>query len=310
MTTEITPSISSGPPPGSEPPRAGRHPRRRLLLILAAALVLVILVATPLVLRGMQSSAQTELDDAITALQARQDTASVLVDAATASVSGAEQALGDSAGKVLAEDTRGELTSAIAAVAALVAPAAAELDAATEAITDAESINEGFFSTGSALRDAASALGSMSFDASENLGNVAGTLDPPVARVTTAVAEWQAEQDRIIAARYTNNVHATGWYPELDACAGSVDITAHYADVPTIAEHWSCGGKNFPTEAGTIITLTGDRAGTYRVDGKVKTVNQHVATVADVPRGHDLLYQTCDNGQSTTMFFVALTKLA
>jgi hypothetical protein len=34
-----------------------------------------------------------------------------------------------------------------------------------------------------------------------------------------------------------------------------------------------------------------------------------VATVADIPHGYDLIYQTCQNGQSTTMSLTALTKL-
>jgi hypothetical protein len=103
-------------------------------------------------------------------------------------------------------------------------------------------------------------------------------------------------------------VHAAGWYPELDACLGSVDLTARYG-VPTIAEHWSCGGRDFPDEAGTLITLTGLRAGTYRVEGIVAMLNQDTATTADLPRGFDLLYQTCQNGRSSSMSMTGLTKV-
>jgi hypothetical protein len=163
---------------------------------------------------------------------------------------------------------------------------------------------------GAGVRDDARALSAFDFGAAEGVDGVADELSAPVAAVTTAMAAWQAEQDRILRERYSNNVHATGWTPELDECIGSVDVTAHYQDVPTIAEHWSCGGKDFPDDAGTVITLTGVHAGTYRVDGIVAMLNANRNSTADIPRGFDLLYQTCQNGQSSTMSFTALTKIA
>jgi hypothetical protein len=138
---------------------------------------------------------------------------------------------------------------------------------------------------------------------------VAHDLALPIATVRTAMAEWKAEQERILRERYTNTVHATGWLPELDECQGSVDVTAHYLNIPTIAEHWSCGGKNFPTTAGTLITLTGEHTGTYEVQGIVAMLSVHRDDAHDLPRGYDLLYQTCQNGYSSTMSFIGLTKV-
>lgn len=63
--------------------------------------------------------------------------------------------------------------------------------------------------------------------------------------------------------------------------------------MPTIAERWSCGGKDFPDDAGTVIALTGVHAGTYRVDGVVAMLNADRNSTADLPHGFDLLYQTC-----------------
>ncbi|MGW8431572.1 hypothetical protein ACWGJ9_10815 [Curtobacterium citreum] len=107
---------------------------------------------------------------------------------------------------------------------------------------------------------------------------------------------------------YTVNVWTAGGQDEIDDCKGAVDLTELYG-VPTIAEHDRCGGDDFPKTAGAIIRLTGKDAGTYRVEGVVAHLNGKKNTSADIPRGHDLIYQTCDTG-FTNMSFTALTKIA
>ena len=109
------------------------------------------------------------------------------------------------------------------------------------------------------------------------------------------------------ASTYNKYVWTYGWQAQIDACQGAVDITAHYG-VAVIAEHWRCGGSSFP-RAGTLITLSGVRSGTYRVGSVVAVLNISTDGASDVPRGYGLLYQTCINGSSARMSFTALTRV-
>jgi hypothetical protein len=293
----------------ADPPRSRRAVSRLTVIlgVLGVALVAIV-VAGMLVLQGMRTEAQAQYDAELTRFEAAQAEALLEVEGAQAAIDAAAEVLDGSAGKVLVEDSRAALTTALD-------DARGTVDAATAALAEHKSLADesagadpGPLDSGATLRDGAVTLASFSENSLGTVTDVAGQLTPHVDAVTAAMAAWQAEQDRIIAARYTNHVHAVGWTPELDECKGSVDLSAQYGTA-AIAEHWSCGGKNFPDEPGTIINLTGVREGTYRVEGIVKMVNQHVATVADIPHGYDLIYQTCQNGQSTTMSLTALTKL-
>lgn len=109
------------------------------------------------------------------------------------------------------------------------------------------------------------------------------------------------------ASSYNKYVWTYGWQAQIDACRGAVDITAHYG-VAVIAEHWRCGGSSFPG-AGSIITLSGVRSGTYRVGSVVAVLNISTDSASDVPRGYGLLYQTCINGSSARMAFTVLTRV-
>lgn len=102
-------------------------------------------------------------------------------------------------------------------------------------------------------------------------------------------------------------VWTNGFQSEIDACNGAVDVTGNYG-VPVIAEHWSCGGAWFPG-SGTVITLSGVRSGTYLVGGVAAVLNANTQGTRDVPRGYDLLYQTCINGSNSTMSFTVLTRV-
>jgi hypothetical protein len=284
---------------------------RGRLIAVAALLVLVVLVG--FAVRAVSLSvALGEYDAAAAAFQADQSTAVQTVTDGESALDEAIAVLAASEGKVLTEQPRTDLAAAIEAATGRLSTAAQELTAA-ERVADASFVSTTLFDLdldiGAGVRDSAQTLASVEFAAAAGVDGIATDLTTPVAAVTQAMADWQIEQDRILAARYTNNVHATGWNAELDQCIGSVDVTAHYEGVPTIAEHWSCGGKDFPDDAGTIITLTGVHAGTYRVDGIVAMLSASRHGTADVPRGHDLLYQTCQNGQSATMSFTALTRL-
>ena len=278
------------------------------MIVAAGALVLLLLLV--LVVRAVSlSAAQGEYDAAAAVFQNDQAAAVRTVTAGESALDGAIATLSASEGKVFTEQPRLELADAIDTATTRLSTAARELTAAESTAASAVASTT-LFEMGVGVRDNARTLSAFDFGASTGVDGVAEDLAAPVAAVTAAMAEWQAEQDRILRERYSNNVHATGWTPELDECIGSVDVTAHYQDVPTIAEHWSCGGKDFPDDAGTVITLTGVHAGTYRVDGIVAMLNANRNSTADIPRGYDLLYQTCQNGQSATMSFTALTKIA
>jgi hypothetical protein len=278
--------------------------------MMVAAVALVLVLAVVLVVRAVSlSAAQGEYDAAAALFQDDQAAAVRTVTDGETALDEAIATLSASEGKVSTEQPRLDLAEAIDSATTRLSAAAQELTSAeTTAASSAASTT--LFELGAGVRDDARSLSAFDFGASTGVDGIAEDLAAPVAAVTAAMAEWQAEQDRILRERYSNNVHATGWTPELDECIGSVDVTAHYQDVPTIAEHWSCGGKDFPDDAGTVITLTGVHAGTYRVDGIVAMLNADRNSTADVPRGYDLLYQTCQNGQSATMSFTALTKIA
>lgn len=131
---------------------------------------------------------------------------------------------------------------------------------------------------------------------------------PDAAQSTTAQGSG-ASRNAVAATfvSFSKLVWTAGWQNEIDACQGAVDIGAHYA-VPVIAEHWSCGGSRFPRE-GSTITLTGITSGVYRVGSVAAVLNVATDTANDVPRGFDLLYQTCINGSSATMSFTELTRI-
>ena len=106
----------------------------------------------------------------------------------------------------------------------------------------------------------------------------------------------------------TVTVWTAGWQAQINACRGAVDITAHYR-TPTVAQHWGCGGSSFPTTAGTIVRFAGLDAGTYRVLGIAAVLNAYTAKTNQLPRGYDMLFQTCRDNNSHTTEFVALQKI-
>jgi hypothetical protein len=248
-------------------------------------------------------TAQSAYDSALTSLQFKQSTLSPLLKSARSTLADAQTLLDESEGRVLDEAPRLALAQAIDVADHRVAGVEREI---VESVAAADRQPQtAVLLAGFPLRQSVSALDTFSLNDAGELASVETALAPPVRALTEAVAAWEAEQR---SHRYTKDVYAAGWYPELDACLGSVDLSQRYG-VPTIAEHWSCGGREFPVDPGTVIELTGLHAGTYRVEGIVAMLNQATATTADLPRGYDLLYQTCQNGQSSTMSMTGLTKL-
>ncbi|TFB97721.1 MULTISPECIES: hypothetical protein [Cryobacterium] len=107
---------------------------------------------------------------------------------------------------------------------------------------------------------------------------------------------------------FTSTVTIAGRQPEIDLCSGLVDTTAWYG-TPMLVEHWGCGGELFPRWTGAQVRLAGIDAGVYRVTGVIGSLSAGTAMVSDVPRGHDLVFQTCLNGDSTHMVLVGLSRI-
>ncbi|TFD45119.1 hypothetical protein E3T55_19010 [Cryobacterium frigoriphilum] len=305
-TADSAPATHAAQPGGGIRPVMRRHPRLTLA-VLAIAFVAAASGGLQTYRAVTLASAQAAYNDSVASSLEAQASAGADVASAEAVLTAAETTLADSEGRVLSEEPRTTLAAALDVAETQLTAAHEELVAVEHGI-DAPTTDAAFFSPGDGLRAGSAALTALHFEAATELTTITDALAGPVQAVNDAVALWQAEYDRMVSERYTNNTHATGWYPELDECIGSVDVTAHYG-VPTIAEHWSCGGRDFPDDAGTIITLTGVHAGSYRVEGIAAMLNASRNSTSDLPQGFDLLYQTCQNGQSSSMSFTGLTRV-
>ena len=132
---------------------------------------------------------------------------------------------------------------------------------------------------------------------------LSGSGGPSAPEAVTPRAGTKASMEVL----FNKKVWASGFQSEIDACRGAVNVTGRYG-VAVIAEHWSCGGSRFPG-AGTTVTLSGVNLGTYRVGGIVAVLDVDTDGTASIPRGYDLLYQTCINGSNATMSFTALRRV-
>jgi len=106
----------------------------------------------------------------------------------------------------------------------------------------------------------------------------------------------------------TINVWTAGFQAQVNACRGGVDLTGAYG-TRTVGEHWSCGGSSFPEAPGSVVQFTGLDAGTYKVIGLVATLNAYVANSSSIPRGYQMLFQTCRGGDSHYTIFIALARI-
>jgi hypothetical protein len=267
------------------------------------------------------------------------------VASASEAVTNAESVLDGSNGKVLSEDSRTALLGSIIKSISLITAAESQLGRDRTVGADKPA---GASFWGDDYYVAARALNTYHYAAASRLDSITASLIAPTTAVTDAVSAWTAEQARIAAAKaaaaaaaaaaasraasvtvhyaapvrhsggtveaastysgvFTLNAWTSGWQPQIDACRGAVDITAHYG-VRTLAEHSECGGSAVPKSPGAVIRVTGVDAGLYRVDGVVANLNGNTATSNDLPRGYDLLFQTCVNGYSN-MSFTGLTRI-
>jgi hypothetical protein len=249
-----------------------------------------------------------------------------------------------SAGRVLTEGARAELAEAIRLTEVAVTSARGVIGDANLAVFSSKT-GGSFFA---ASADFVQATAALQADGGRDARDRADSLGSAAQAVTDAVAAWQLEQDaravqeaeRVVAAEaarvaaeqatapaalpalpdddnagpaasgaaaFDKYVWTSGFQSEIDACNGAVDVTENYG-VAVIAEHWSCGGAWFPQD-GSVITLSGVRSGTFLVGGVAAVLDVDTDGIDDVPRGYDLLYQTCIGGSSATMSFTVLTRI-
>ncbi|MGR0219893.1 hypothetical protein [Agromyces sp. ZXT2-6] len=282
---------------------------RRARLIAGGAAVTVLVGGLAIGAQAATAAASTDLDAALSTAATTVADARDRYDALIAEQEAANERLETTETTVLDQSSRDTLAAALDETEQRSVAARAEIEAAETVLEQGEGVDPSIFAFGAPQRDAAADVEALEFDDLDRFEESVAALDAPVEELAAAVAAWDERQALIASASYANHVWASGWYPELDACKGSVDLTARYDDVPTIAEHWSCGGKDFPDDPGTVIRLTGVHEGVYRVEGIVKMLDQDTATSNDLPRGYDLIYQTCQNGQSSSMSITALTKI-
>jgi len=132
--------------------------------------------------------------------------------------------------------------------------------------------------------------------------------DTPAPSAGAPAAPVPAAPAPVAPQAHLETVWAAGFQTEIDACRGSVDLTARYGTA-VIGEHWDCGGSSFPKAEGTLIELGGILSGRYRTGPVVAILDKQVATTDDVPRGYDLLYQTCIDNSNSRMSFTVLTRV-
>ncbi|WP_104138125.1 MULTISPECIES: hypothetical protein [unclassified Cryobacterium] len=268
------------------------------------------------------------------------------IDSARADIAAAELAWQSSAAIIGESAARTELRRKVDSGLSRVDQAVRELDRANTMSDFSQASAEHFISRPD-LATQTVVLAGIRFDRATDLADLQLSLTAWERVVAEAVAAWHVEQARLAAEEaaqvearaeasrmaaeqaarsaaaqgpgvgrsadaatsvsFSKLVWTAGWQSEIDACQGAVDIGAHYG-VPVIAEHWSCGGSRFPRE-GSTITLTGAAGGIYRVGSVAAVLNVAADTADDVPRGFDLLYQTCINGSSATMSFTELTRI-
>ena len=286
---------------------------------------------------------------AVAAFTAQRRAQTEAIGRATAALDSAGRTLADSAGRVLDDTCRTALADGIRALEAVVARVGRAVDQANQLVDSHRSSGSYFSASaefGQAADrlpdDGVEALDLLTDQVSAAGGSVTAAVlvwqadqdrlaaEESARSAAAEAARLAAEAEAAVAVnagRTTANstsgsngtdtsaaaatvdkyVWTNGFQSEIDACNGAVDVTGNYG-VAVIAEHWSCGGSWFPG-SGSVITLSGVRSGTYRVGGVAAVLNANTQGTGDVPRGYDLLYQTCIDGSNSTMSFTVLTRL-
>jgi hypothetical protein len=171
------------------------------------------------------------------------------------------------------------------------------------------------------------------------LDHASVALASAVSGVDDAVTAWEAEQARLaeaeaarqaaaaaaaaarqagapraapagVAGVHIESIWTSGGQPEIDACRGSVNVSAVASYLGAgfyAAEHWSCGGSAWRgIGTGSLVEFAG--YGTYRVAGLVGGLSYGV-DASVLPAGYAGYYQTCIGGSSSNMTVWLLTRV-
>lgn len=265
-----------------------------------------------------EDAARTSYHVALDQLTSRRGEAQHRITVAEDALATAQKTLDASNGKTLDESTRTALADTIRQDTQLIGVAKAEQKLISTGAAHRQP-RPGFW--GPQFLPATERTNAVTFVSASHLLPIPVALTAAVGHVNDAVAAYNAEQARLAAIKaaeeaaaraaaepYVEHVWTTGWMAQIDACNGAVDVTAHVENVPLIAEHNYCGGRSFPLDRGKLIKITGVDAGLYRSEGVVAHLNGYVDDASDLPRGYDLLYQTCVTGYSN-MLYVGLTRV-
>ncbi len=88
-------------------------------------------------------------------------------------------------------------------------------------------------------------------------------------------------------------ITSAGGDAELGECRGVVDLRDYLLTAAVIGALWECGGSEFPRWPGAVVRLSGlGHGGEYRVTGTAGYVEMSEWDSADLPAGHDLLFET------------------
>jgi hypothetical protein len=285
---------------------------------LTSAAVLVI-SAVFVSLAGVSSTVPHQQSQATLSAQHRQlGTVAAMESIATTRIIQAGRALvaanitlSASDGHTLADSTRGTLSDLIVTTDAALERASVQLAkfsaaASTEAGALRASRAKSFATTGiPASKPLATVTAKLTAAGTAVLGSEAALTAQLQAQ---AQAQAAAAAAAAAAARYYHRaVWTSGFQAQLDDCRGAVNLSPTY-HVAVIGEKWQCGGSRFP-RAGSLVILTGVISGTYRVGPVVAVLNAYVDRASDIPRGYELLYQTCRNGDAHTEIFTQLTRV-
>lgn len=232
--------------------------------------------------------------------------AKLVADAQT--VLDAAQAALDAAGPALASSTAGTALS-IAIKGQAAAIAAAQRDASTAA---------GLPEQSKVVTEAQQQLAAAVDEAKAKARATSAKKKPAAATAADTAPAAGSAAPADTGVDYVETVWATGYGKQsqglIYTCRGSnagVNVTPWYG-LPAIAQDVACGGHGFPQRAGATVRIegpaAGSLAGTYRVEGVVTRLNGETQTTADLPRGYDLLFQTCVTNH-LNMAVIGLTRI-
>jgi hypothetical protein len=284
-----------------------RLTRTRTLAFLVISAALASVPASGSLVAHAEASPHPVFATARAAVAQRADAAKAL-EAARAEITVADSALQESDGKVLTPQLRTGLADQLDALRVRVR------NAQSEVLVGYLAVSPSGFASAEGLPAATAgvtrSVAAIKVDEQSYAAKLAAEAAAQAAAARAAAAT-RAPARAVVSVASTGirtiNVWTSGFQTQINACRGAVNVTGNYG-VPTIAEHWACGGSSFPG-AGATIRVTGQFAGVYRVGGVVAVLNAYTADSSQIPRGYQLLFQTCRNGDSRLTTFVALTRI-